>query len=211
MVFRLKNAHPDDDSHTYHTSIVLEHLVNDVAGEHFTLDWLVSNLPNRSFGMIILFLGFLTMIPLVSIAARLIILFLLLQILVGLRHPVFPKKLMARPFSKNYLTYIETHAIPVLRHVEKSIRPRLHSLPDLTRPLGAAVSSLVVIVSLLAPLPLINMPAAIIIIMMALAYIEHDGILLMIAHTTSVIFLSIICGAAYEAYRLHVHLTGFGS
>jgi len=211
MVFKSPHALPDDDSHTHHTSTVLEQLVNDVVGEHFTLDWLVSSLPNRSFGMIILFLGFLTMIPLVGILARLIILFLLLQILVGLRHPVFPKKLMARPFSKNYLTYIETHAIPVLRHVEKSIRPRLHNLPDVTRPIGALVSSLVIIVSLLAPLPLINMPAAVIIIMMALAYIEHDGVLLVIAHTTSLIFLSIIFGAAYEAYRLHVHFSGLAS
>ncbi|HEU0118628.1 MAG TPA: exopolysaccharide biosynthesis protein, partial [Alphaproteobacteria bacterium] len=48
------------------------------------------------------------------------------------------------------------------------------------------------LISLLAPLPLANVPAAAITVLIALAYLEHDGLLLILTQILGLAILSLI-------------------
>jgi hypothetical protein len=58
----------------------------------------------------------------------------------------------------------------------------------------------VCLVSLLVPLPLSNVPAAAIIVLTALAYLEHDGLLLVIAQTAGIAMLALVSVAFLETF-----------
>jgi hypothetical protein len=198
-----ENVSSQSDPHAqFHTSALLQKLVDEAPENYFTLDWLVGNLHSRSFGIIILFLALLTMIPIVSIFARLILLILALQIMVGCKSVVLPQRIMLHPLASKHLTHLQKHAIPTLTHLEKLIRPRWPKILVVARRGGGFIAFILIALSLATPLPLANMPTAAIIIMMALAYIEHDGLLLVIAHIMGLAFLAIISVAILEALRL---------
>jgi hypothetical protein len=165
---------------TIHTSVMLRRLIDNAPPEHFTLDWLIGSMPNRSYGVVILFLALLSFIPVAGVIARLIIMYFALQIIMGHQSPVLPERLMLRRFSTRHLTRIPLFTFRTLGYIEKSIRPRWSPFLG-GRRLSGAIVFLVCLVSILVPLPLANVPAAAIVALMALAYLEHDGLLLVIA------------------------------
>src|SRR6266404_1654442 len=87
-----------EKSEQVHTSVLLQKLIDGAASkEHFTLDWLIGSLPKSSFGMIILFLAILSMVPVVTFVSRPLIMILMLQIILGYNSPVFPRRLLLCP------------------------------------------------------------------------------------------------------------------
>src|SRR5690349_2777576 len=60
-------------SEDVHTSAVLGAVIDEAPLKGFTLEWLINNLPHRSFGAIMLLLAIVAMVPVVSIAAGLLI------------------------------------------------------------------------------------------------------------------------------------------
>src|ERR1700733_14588724 len=144
-------AKPQPLNGQMHTSVMLQTLIDEAPKDHFTLNWLIGSMPGRSFGVIILFLGLLTMVPIVSIFARFVLLLLILQIIAGYKSPVLPQRLMVRPIPSRYLVHLQDHAIPTLQFLERLIRPRWPNLPAETRRVGGLIVLVLIIVSLLAP------------------------------------------------------------
>jgi hypothetical protein len=73
--------------------------------------------------------------------------------------------------------------VPVLRYLERVIHPRwLTPFEATKRVVGGVV--LLLGVSLLAPIPLSNVPPALLIVLIAFAYLEEDGLLLCAALVT---------------------------
>ncbi len=169
---------------------MLRRLIDNVPPDHFTLDWLIGSMPNRSYGIVILFLAFISFVPIVGIFARLIIMFFALQIIWGYQSPALPERLMLRRFSSRRLKQIPPFTFVALQYIEKSVRPRWQPYLGARR-LSGAIVFLVCLISLLLPLPLANVPAAAIIALMALAYLEHDGLLLVIAQLLGVSMLGL--------------------
>src|SRR5882757_6760531 len=115
---------PPDPPEQAHTSVLLQKLIDGAASkEHFTLDWLIGSLPKSSFGMIILFLAILSMVPVVTFVSRPLIMILMLQIILGYNSPVLPRRILLRPLSSRYLARLG-HVVPALKHLEKAVRPR---------------------------------------------------------------------------------------
>src|ERR1700721_1362634 len=94
---------PPDKSMHVPTSLVLQGLLDDAPADHFTLDWLISSLPERSFGIIMLLLGVLAMVPVGSIVPGLLLAILAAQMTVGRQGPVFPRRLAGPPPPTRYL------------------------------------------------------------------------------------------------------------
>jgi hypothetical protein len=170
-------------------SVILSKLVEDAPPGHFTMAWLLGYLPQRSFGFIILFLALVSLLPFISIPASILILILTFQVIIGYQGPVLPQRLMDRQLPSRYLARLERFAIPALRHLEKIVRPRWPEFLRLVRPFAALVAMLLALLLLLSPIPFSNLPPAMICAVMALAYIEHDGLLLCIALTVAVSLL----------------------
>jgi hypothetical protein len=193
---------PPETSEQVHTSVLLRKLINGAASkEHFNLNWLIGSLPNSSFGMIILFLAMLSMVPVITFVSRSLIMILTLQIILGYNIPVFPRWMLLRPLSSRYLARLDRHVVPALEHLEKAVRPRWPVFLQRARHITAIIVLLLTLLSLLFPLPFTNIPVALVILLMAFAYIEHDGLLLSITLITSLAMLMIALVGIIYVYR----------
>ena len=88
--------------------------------------------------------------------------------------------------------------VPVLRWVERFIRPRWATPFETTkRVVGGVV--LLLGASLLAPVPLSNVPPALATGLIAFVYLEEDGVLLGVALAAALAMLAVAAVAAWEA------------
>jgi hypothetical protein len=192
----------EDDGRQIHTSVLLRRLVAEAPSDYFTLSWLVGYLPKRSFGVILLFLAMIAILPVISIPARFLIIILTAQIILGYRAPALPSKWMERHLRSSYLQRLQRHAIPALEHIEIVVKPRWPILLTTTRRFSAFIAMLLTLLSLIAPFPLSNVPPDIICVLMALAYTEHDGFLLIVALVLALMLLAAVFLAILGAYKI---------
>jgi hypothetical protein len=187
------NTVPSPDAQGIHTSVLLKNLIEAAAvSDHFTFAWLTEHLSNNIYGFIILFLSLLSLIPIIDIAARFMLLLIFCQGMLGYPAPILPQKFLARKYPARYLSSLKRYAIPLLEYFEKFTRPRWLPFLIAARRATSLLAFLLTIISLLLPLPFSNIPIAIVSALMALAYIEHDGILLAFALFISVGMLMVI-------------------
>ena len=180
------------------TSVVLDDLLEGAPAEHVTLGWLVGGLGDRSFGVVLLVLALLGLLPGVSAVAGVLLTVPAVQMIVARRGAVFPRRVAARRFEAERLARVVRRVVPVLRFLERIIRPRWATPFEATkRVVGGVV--LLLAVSLLAPVPLSNIPPALAIGLIAFAYLEEDGLLLGIALSAALVMLAVAAATAWEA------------
>ena len=181
------------------TSEVLQALIDEAPTDHFTLDWLIESLPERSFGIIMLVLAVLAMMPIGSMVPGLLLAILAAQMGAGRHGPVFPRRVATYPLPTRYLERMGRQAIQVLKYLERVVTPRWPTPFGATkRVIGIGVLLLTSLV-LLAPLPLTNVPPAADVALIALAYIEEDGVLLAVALFVALILLALAAAAVWGA------------
>lgn len=183
------------------TSTVLQNLLLYAPDETVTLGWLMRHLRRRSFGIILLVLGLLACLPGVSGVAGVLIAIPAYQMIVARSGPVFPRAFASRAFKKQRLAAILVRAVPVLRFLERFIRPRWQTpFETTTRVVGGAV--LLVGALLFVPVPLSNVPPALTIVLLAFAYLEEDGVLLCATLLIILVLLLVAAGIAWQAASL---------
>jgi len=183
-----------------HASAMLHKLLKEAPTDTFTLDWLIGHLPHRSYGIILLFLALIALLPVISFPARILIIVLTFQIILGYHTPVLPRRWMERRLPSRHLAHLERRAIPALEHLEKIVRPRWPSLLKKVRPFAAFIGLLLTFLSLLAPLPLSNVPPSLICVLIALAYIEHDGVMLVFALAAAIVLLALVTVIGIQSF-----------
>jgi hypothetical protein len=187
------------------TSAVLESLIRGAPVGHVTMAWLLARLRSRSFGILFLVLGVCGLIPLVSPLTGLLLVILAFQMARGRDGPLLPRRLGARPIATAKLVSILARVIPVLRYLERFVRPRWPTPVELTkRVVGGVV--IILALGLLIPFPLSNVPFGLNIVLLAFAYLEQDGVLLCIALLAALALLAagvgIIWGTASATISL---------
>jgi hypothetical protein len=160
------------------TSFALEAMLDAVVAEkQVTLNWLLERLGDRSFGIVLLLLAILGLLPGVSAVAGILLMVLAMQMILARGSPAFPNRVGERHFEARRLATVVRRAVPVIRWLERFIRPRWSTPFEATkRVVGAIV--LLLGASLLVPLPLSNVLPALAITLIAFAYLEEDGLLL---------------------------------
>jgi hypothetical protein len=181
------------------TSLVLQELLDEAPADHFTLDWLIGSLPERSFGIVMLLLAVLAMVPVGSIVPGLLLATLAAQMTVGRQGPVFPRRIALHPLPTRHLARMGRQPILVLKQLERVIRPRWPMPFGATKRVVGIIVFLLTCLILLAPLPLTNVPPAADIALISLAYIEEDGVLLAIALLAALVLLTIASAAVWGA------------
>jgi hypothetical protein len=189
---------PDRPEHVP-TSVVLQDLIDDAPEDHFTLDWLISSLPERSFGIIMLLLAVLAMVPVGSILPGILLAILAAQMIAGRPGPVFPRRIATRPLPTRHLARMARQPVLILKYLERVIRPRWPLPFGASKHVIGGVVLLLTCLILLGPLPLTNVPPAADIALISLAYIEEDGVLLAIGLLLAVILLAIASAAVWGA------------
>jgi hypothetical protein len=79
-----------------HTSELLEELVSKAPDGPVDLEWLLGHLDKRSFGLLLLLLGLLVIIPGIATIATLALLFPAVEMMLGWSAPSFPRFLSKR-------------------------------------------------------------------------------------------------------------------
>lgn len=181
------------------TSEVLQGLLDEAPAEHFTLDWLIGSLPRRSFGVLMLLLGLLAMVPIGSMVPGVLLMILAAQMTAGRKGPVFPRRIAVYPLPTRHLLGMGRHAIAVLKHLERVVRPRWPMPFGATKRVVGLVVLFLASFILLGTLPLTNIPPGADIALIALAYIEEDGVILAIALILALVLLSAATAAVWGA------------
>lgn len=179
-------------------SVVLQRLHDEVPTDHFTLGWLMHSLHKRSFGIIMLLIALVAIAPGLSIVAGLLLMIPAFQMIAGKAAPVFPRRIATRPLPTRHFVAVVQRSIPVLRYLEKMVHPRWHTPPETTKCLVGAVVLMLSATLVFIPIPLSNVVPAAVIALIALAYIEEDGVLLSIAVVAAVIVLTVAIVAIWE-------------
>ncbi|MBB3268361.1 MULTISPECIES: exopolysaccharide biosynthesis protein [Azospirillum] len=180
------------------TSVVLNGVLGEAPAEHVTLDWLIGRLGLRSFGVILLLLALVGVLPGVSAMAGVLLTIVAFQMILDRPGPAFPRRIASRHVETRRLAAIIGRTVPVLRYLERFIRPRWATPFTATkRVVGGVV--LLLGASLLIPVPLSNLPPALLIVLIAFAYLEEDGALLCVALVGTLLLSVIAAGAAWQA------------
>jgi hypothetical protein len=180
-------------------SHALEDVLHQAPLECFTLGWLMSSLPQRSFGVVLLFLGLLATTPIGSMVPGLMLAAVALQMIAGRRELAFPQFITTRSLPTHYLFWVGGHAIPVMQYLEKVVHPRWPTAFEAAKHFVGVVILLLTAALLLTPVPLSNIAPAIVIALISLAYLEEDGLLLCFGLLAAVVLISIASVAVWGA------------
>lgn len=181
-----------------HTSVVLQRLHNEAPPDHFTLSWLLEHLHRRSFGMIMLLLALIAMVPGISIVAGVLLMIPAFEMLAGRSAPIFPRRIANRPLPIRHLAALIQRAVPVLRYLEKIVHPRWPTPFEATKRLVGIVVIILDSAIVFAPIPLSNVVPALLIVLISLAYLEEDGLVLSIALLGARIVVGVVLVTIWE-------------
>lgn len=159
------------------TSQLLEEIVARAPDGPVDLEWLLGHLEKRSFGLLVLLLGLLVIIPGVATIATLTIFFPAIEMMLGRSAPTFPRFVLKRPFDfERFKRFIE-RVDPVLRAIEAMSQPRW-TLPHSVA--GRLVGAIIFVLALSAiwPLPLVSVIPGMLMVLIAVAFLQDDGLLL---------------------------------
>lgn len=150
------------------------------AGPTVTIRWIMEQLGERSFGLTFFVMAVVAVIPGGSTIIGVLIIWPAVQLAIGRQTPLLPGFLGRRTIGIGRLSRTIQFVVPRLRWIEKLIRPRWPAVfARLRRPTGVLV--LLVGVTLALPLPFSHIVPALTIMLLAVAFLEEDGIALLLA------------------------------
>jgi len=180
------------------TSDVLRALVEAAPGERVSLDWLVVHLRERSFGVVMLLMALIGLVPAASTIFAVLISIPAVQMILGLPRPRLPGFVARRAIRTARLAGMVRRISPALRGLERLIRPRWRTPFQATkRVLGVTI--LLLGVSAASPVPFAHVLPLVTIMLIAFAYLEEDGVLLALALGTALISLAVTAAAVWGA------------
>ena len=173
------------------TSVQLARMLDRAEAEAaVSIGWLMEQLGGRSFGLALLVMGVLGILPGVSTVAALMVVWLAVQMMLGQEAAVLPGLVARRSIGVERLARVIGIAAPWLAWVERLVRPRWPMLFQTTERL-TGLMMLLLGLSMLLPVPFSQVVPAPVIMLLALAYLEEDGIALLVALVAALASLSI--------------------
>ncbi|HYZ34588.1 MAG TPA: exopolysaccharide biosynthesis protein [Crenalkalicoccus sp.] len=179
------------------TSVVLDDTLSATPADHVTLDWLMGRLGDRSFGIVLLLLALLGLLPGVSAVAGVLLMVPATQMILARPGPVFPRRVATRCLDARQLAGLVRRVVPVLRWLERFICPRWGTPFEATKRFVGGVV-LLLGARLLAPVPLSNIPPALATALIAFAYLEEDGVLLCAGLAAALVMLAVAAAITWE-------------
>lgn len=177
----------------------------DASGEKLSVGDLVAALEDRAFGFLLLILALPCCIPFlygVPQAVSLPLVFVAVQIVLG-RHKLWlPHTLTKRSFSVAAFRDMTRRAVPYLRWFEKISQPRLTFLTRGRIEQVLGVFLLAFSSSIAVPLPGTNTVPGFGVALMALGFIERDGLLTLAGLVIGTAWVTLLGTVGYEALSL---------
>ena len=162
------------------TSVHLSRMLDRAKGPRVSIGWLIAELGERSFGLSLLVMAIIALLPGASIIVGLLIAWPAIQLILGHETAALPRVLARREIEVDRLARAIDVVVPRLAWVERLIRPRWRAVFSTTRRL-VGTAMLLVGLTLISPVPFSHVVPALVIMLLALAYLEEDGFALMLA------------------------------
>jgi len=173
------------------TSVHLARMLDRAEAEAaVSIGWLMEQLGGRSFGFALLVMGVLGLLPGISTVAALMVVWLAVQMMLGQEAAVLPRLVARRSIAVERLARLIGIVAPWLAWVERLVQPRWPLLFQTTERL-TGIMMLLLGLSMLLPVPFSQIVPAPVIMLLALAYLEEDGIALVLALLAALAALSI--------------------
>ena len=190
------------------TRTLLDGIAEGDPAETLRLGDLFQGLGDRAFGMLLIAATAPAFIPIPGVAGALsgpLVMLVGVQLLVRLRQPWLPGFLARRGPQRSTMARLRDLLAPWLRRLERLVRPRLtvmldHWLADVMT--GLLVLVLGLLLSL--PIPFTNYVLAGLLLLFALALLERDGVLMIVAWIVAVAAIAsfgALSGTAFDALR----------
>jgi hypothetical protein len=174
-----------------------------------SLDTILAAFGRRAFGAALLLAIMPAFLPLpfgVGAISGPLVSLLGVQMLFGQRQPWLPRRWRERPIPRVRLQGFNAKLGRLLQRIERLCRPRLNGLATQLWSSLFTGAQLVLLGALLAlPIPLTNYPFGLLLVLYALALVERDGLLQLIAW---VLGLSTIIGSVLLSTEVVDLLTG---
>ncbi len=147
-----------------------------------TVGELADRVAQRGFGLIMIILALPTMIPVLPPGSAafvgLVYIVLAAQMLIGLQRPWLPARVRRYQISARAVQALQKRGIPFLRRIEQFTQPRRLWIPDAVLTRVVAIAMLLLGIVLFSPLPFLNTPPALTVLILGIGLLNRDPIFL---------------------------------
>jgi hypothetical protein len=178
------------------TSVQLSKMLDRGEGTRVSIGWLMEQLGRRSFGLTLFVMAVIAFLPGAATIVGLLVAWPAFQMVLGHEVAVLPRFIARRKIGVDRLARIIRIVTPRLAWVERLIRPRWPSLFQVTKRLTGIVMLLLGL-TMISPVPFSHVVPALVVMLLALAYLEEDGIALLIALIAALASLAITAATVW--------------
>ncbi len=182
---------PEDEAVPHGMRAVLDNLCDGDPNDHLALRDLIGGLGRSTFGVLLFIAIIPAFIPIPGVAGALsgpLVVLVGLHLLVLLRKPWLPEFVARRGPQRSTLIRFDRVGDRWLRWLEKLVRPRMTAMID--HPVATVFTGLQLVllgVLLALPIPFTNFMFAGLLMVYALALLERDGALMLLAWAAGVV------------------------
>jgi hypothetical protein len=190
------------------TSTLLARLMADAPPDRTNIGWFVSQLEQRSFGLLVMVMAIVGLTPGIASLSGFLLAIPSIEMILGRESPTLPAFLARRSISTPHFARWIARIIPPLRYAEALAHPRWQMAPNATKRI-VGIINLIMAVTITLPFPFAYVIPTLAIILIAFAYLEEDGLLLCIglfAAFLSFVFSAAQVWAALKAASFIVHI-----
>lgn len=162
-------------------------------------------LADRGLAAFLFLAGAFHLLPLplgLTLVSGIPVLLLAWQMMLKRRVVWLPERLLERPLTERHLEMLRRRIVPPLFWLEKFVRPRYWPVAHGQDEFVIGLLCVVLAVLLIVPLPLAQWAPAASITLLALAFLQRDGILLLVGLVGVVISLAIFVTIVLSAFML---------
>ncbi len=191
-----------------HTSVIVEQLLAEMKGQKPAIGDLLAQLRGRAYGLLLLVVSILSLIPGLSFIGGVIIIVFAAQMMIGRTVPVLPAAIARRKVPLGPVARYVGRVMPALRFVERFVRPRLAIA---TIAPARAIGGIVLIglgVTLFIPFPFSQVAPALAACIVSIGLLERDGVAFLIGLGLSFAALLLSVWTAMIAWKTFVGLFG---
>ncbi len=175
----------DEKQHARTTSALLEKVVEEHQHDMITVEQLKNALHERGFGVLMAIASLPLCIPIpvppgYTTFFSIPLFIFSIQMIMGMDTPWLPKWLERREIRRHGLAKMIERANPILRKIEKLLKPRMHFAATETGERIIGIVAFICAVSIAVPLPLTNLPPGYGILIMSLGLLGKDGITIIV-------------------------------
>lgn len=166
--------------HAQRASEMLEDLLHAFPGDKpVSMQDVLDRLKNRAFGLLLLLLALpncIPNIPGISTIFGVLLIAPALQLIFGAAKPWLPRRVMAWTIQPDHLRMAINGALPVLKRIERLIKPRWEGLYARPFQIAYGVQILILAAILILPIPFGNWPPGMAVAALALGILQRDGV-----------------------------------